>query len=143
MRTALAVAAGLFVMLAGASIAEAQERTPPAAEASKRPIRGSLNQIPNGEIEAAGVDLLNAYDLVNRLRPSMMRMRNQTGGSASSSDVMGPVAYIDDIRLGDPDLLRTVMRATVREIRYLSATDATTRWGTGHSNGVIQVLTKR
>lgn len=143
MRTTLAVAAGFLVMLAGAPQIEAQEKAPPTPEASKRPIRGSLNHIPNGEIEAAGADLLNAYDLVSRLRPSMMRMRNQTGGSTSSGDVMGPVAYVDEIRLGNADLLRTVMRATVREIRFLSATDATTRWGTGHSNGVILVLTKR
>ena len=142
MRITVAAAAGFLVTLAVPSIVESQEKTPPAAEASKRPLRGSLNHIPNGEIEAAGVDLINAYDLVSRLRPSMLRMRNQTAGDASGS-IMGPVAYIDDIRLGDPELLRTVMRATVREIRYISATDATTRWGTGHSNGVVQVFTKR
>ena len=142
MRITVAAAAGFLVTLAVPSIVESQEKTPPAAEASKRPLRGSLNHIPNGEIEAAGVDLINAYDLVSRLRPSMLRMRNQTAGDASGS-IMGPVAYIDDIRLGDPELLSTVMRATVREIRYISATDATTRWGTGHSNGVVQVFTKR
>jgi hypothetical protein len=29
----------------------------------------------------------------------------------------------------------------VKEIRYISASDATTRWGTGHSGGVILVVT--
>ena len=27
----------------------------------------------------------------------------------------------------------------IDEVRYISATDATTRWGTGHAAGVIQV----
>jgi hypothetical protein len=31
----------------------------------------------------------------------------------------------------------------VREIRYINARDATTRWGTGVSSGVIQVVSKR
>lgn len=57
---------------------------------------------------------------------------------------VGVVAYVDDVRLGDLEQLRTVQRGTVREIRYIrGATDATTRWGTGHSNGVIQVIVKR
>lgn len=108
-----------------------------------RPARGTLNLIPNAEVEAAGGDILNAYDLVYRLRPSMMRYRNQTAGTTSSGEVTGPIAYVDDVRLGALDLLRTVMRATVKEIRFISPTDATTRWGTGHSNGVVQVITKR
>lgn len=113
------------------------------APQAARVVRGSSNLITSAEIEEAGNDINNAYDLVQRLRPSMMRFRNQTAGTTSSGEVLGPVAYVDDVRLGALDLLRTVMRASVREIRFLSPTDATTRWGTGHSNGVVQVLTKR
>ena len=113
----------------------------PAAPA--RPPRGSSNLISSAEIEAAAPDIQNAYQLVERLRPMMLRPRNLTGGSVGAGTVFGVVAYVEEVRLGDTEALATVMRATVREIRYIGATDATTRWGTGHSNGVIQVVLKR
>lgn len=131
-----------LLLLAGCAAASAPQAGG-TAPAPARVERGSLNLITSAEIEAAGADMLNAYDLVERLRPTMMRFRNQTAGTRSTGDVLGPVAYVDDQRLGALDLLRTVMRASVREIRYLSATDATTRFGTGHPSGAIQVLTKR
>ena len=150
MRPTVAILAGLVLCVgcasggatsgaAGAGNASATA----GAETAVRPVRGTLNLIPNAEIEAAAGDLMNAYDLVYRLRPSMMRFRNQTAGATSSGEVVGPVAYVDDVRLGALDLMRTVMRASVKEIRFISPTDATTRWGSGHSNGVIQVVTKR
>lgn len=116
---------------------------PPSSGAVPRPVRGSLNLITSAEVETAGNNVISAYDLVQSLRPGMMRPRNQTAGNTGEGNVFGVIAYVNDVRLGDPEQLRTVMRATVREIRYISATDATTRWGTGHSNGVIQVIIKR
>lgn len=114
-----------------------------ASATTARPTRGSLNLITNAEIEGAGNDIMNAYDLVLTLRPSMLRFRNQTAGLAAADDVLGVVAYVDEVRLGSPENLRTVMRGIVREIRYLNASDATTRWGTNHTSGAIQVITKR
>ena len=138
MTVAMVIALALVTPLASCGGGGAQ-----AAGTSPRPVRGSLNLITSAEVEAAGNDAINAYDLVQRLRPAMMRPRNQTAGNTGEGTVFGAVAYVDDIRLGDLEQLRTVMRATVREIRYISASDATTRWGTGHSNGVIQVIIKR
>ncbi len=145
MRITSSVLALLVLATTGcASGGAAASTTGAGAEAqAARPARGTLNLIPNAEVEAAGGDILNAYELVSRLRPSMMRYRNQTAGTTSSGEVTGPVAYVDDVRLGALELLRTVMRASVKEIRFISPTDATTRWGTGHSNGVVQVITKR
>lgn len=117
--------------------------TASATTAVARPPRGSANLITNAEIEAAAIDMLNALQLVERLRPMMMRARNQTAGSMGAGSTFGVIAYVDDVRLGELDALATVMRGTIKEIRYINATDATTRWGTGHSNGVIQVVTKR
>jgi len=117
--------------------------TATAAAPSPRVPRGSSNLITSAEIEAAAQDIQNAYELVERLRPMMMRPRNLSAGSVGDGNVFGVVAYVEEVRLGDVESLGTVMRATVREIRYIGATDATTRWGTGHSNGVIQVVLKR
>lgn len=114
-----------------------------AAAPSPRVPRGSSNLITSAEIEAAAQDIQNAYELVERLRPMMMRPRNLSAGAVGAGTTFGVVAYVEEVRLGDLEALATVMRATVREIRYIGATDATTRWGTGHSNGVIQVVLKR
>lgn len=133
----------VIALTLAATVAACGASSAPAAGAAPRPIRGSLNLITSAEVESAGNDVVNAYDLVQRLRPGMMRARNLTAGNTGDGNVFGVIAYVDDIRLGDVEQLRTVMRATVREIRYIGALDATTRWGTGHSNGVIQVLIKR
>lgn len=111
-----------------------------ATASTPRVARGGQNIILNSEIEAAGQDLLSAWDLIMSLRPTMLRPRNLSAGAGAE---YGIVAYVDEMRLGDLEQLKNVMRATVQEIRYISATDATTRWGTGHSNGVIQVRIKR
>jgi hypothetical protein len=51
--------------------------------------------------------------------------------------------YLDDVKMMDLNGLSTVPSGRIKEIRYLSAQDATTRWGTGHASGVILVTTKR
>ncbi len=107
---------------------------------SAAPTRGNSNVITAAEIEGARADIMSAYDLVALLRPMMLRPRNLTAGAQGAGTTFGVVVYAGETRLGDIEQLRTVMRGTVREIRYVSATDATTRWGTGHSHGVIHVL---
>jgi len=128
---------------APASVPAPATATATAAAPSPRVPRGSSNLITSAEIEAAAQDIQNAYELVERLRPMMMRPRNLSAGAVGAGTTFGVVAYVEEVRLGDLEALATVMRATVREIRYIGATDATTRWGTGHSNGVIQVVLKR
>ncbi|MBM3884476.1 MAG: hypothetical protein FJ361_01360 [Gemmatimonadetes bacterium] len=138
-----AAAAGSPAPAATATTAATAAGTTARAATPTRVARGSSNLINSAEIEAAAPDIQNAYQLVERLRPMMLRPRNLTGGSVGAGTVFGVVAYVEEVRLGDVEALGTVMRATVREIRYIGATDATTRWGTGHSNGVIQVVLKR
>lgn len=128
---------------APASVPAPATATTTAAAPSPRVPRGSSNLITSAEIEAAAQDIQNAYELVERLRPMMMRPRNLSAGAVGAGTTFGVVAYVEEVRLGDLEALATVMRATVREIRYIGATDATTRWGTGHSSGVIQVVLKR
>jgi hypothetical protein len=91
-----------------------------------------------------------ALDIVESLRPSMLRPRgmslsnpNTTGVSADQAVSISVVVYLDEVRLGEPGRLSTIPAGSVREIRYINARDATTRWGTGVSSGVIQVISKR
>jgi hypothetical protein len=50
---------------------------------------------------------------------------------------------MDDVRLGEPASMVNIPASRVKEIRFMNARDATTRFGTGHSSGVILVTTKR
>lgn len=79
----------------------------------------------------------NAYELLQELRPQFLRSR----GAISVNDPRAgyPVVYVNDVLHGDLETLRSILVREIDEIRYISASDATTRWGTGHTGGVIQV----
>ena len=47
-----------------------------------------------------------------------------------------------DLSMGGPDMLQQIPITEFKEIRYLSATDATQRFGTGHTAGAIIVTRK-
>jgi hypothetical protein len=52
------------------------------------------------------------------------------------------VVYLNDNRLGGTDQLRQLAISEISEIRYYSASEATTKWGTGHSAGAIQIVSR-
>jgi hypothetical protein len=90
--------------------------------------------------ELDAVQLTWAYETIQRLRPEWLRSRGQTSLTRRDSGVVA--VYMDGMRYGDRESLRTVRVADVREIRYLTGPEATHRFGTGVSGGVIHVLTK-
>jgi len=98
---------------------------------SEGPRRGSANLITSAELQ--DVANLSAYEAIQRLRPIWLRPR-----SGSS----GPVVFVDGAQMGDPNMLQSISAATVEEIRFRSASDATTRYGTGVTGGAIEVKTK-
>ena len=129
MRRALLIAFGVAAVGCGGGGSGSAAQ--PATGAA-RTTRGSANLITEAEISATSYQ--NALEIVQNLRPAMMRPR--PGG--------GPVMlYLDDVKMMDLNGLSTVPSGRIREIRYISAQDATTRWGTGHASGVILVTTKR
>jgi hypothetical protein len=109
-----------------------------AALAKAAAPRGSANVIVEAEIPASGAQ--NALEVIQRVRPSMLRARN---GSTDETGVMDIVFYIDGVRAGDRQAVTSVLATNVKEIRFLAAADATTRFGTGHALGAILVTTKR
>jgi len=93
-----------------------------------------------GRDEIDGSTATNAYELVYQLRPNWMRGRgpqNLRGNTAL------PVVYIAHVRQGSVDVLRGLATNTLLELRYVDATTATTRYGEGHSGGVIEVDLRR
>ena len=77
----------------------------------------------------------NAYDVISRLRPQWLRRRGRS---------LLPAVFRDNMRVGtDIESLKSIRLENVLERRYLSAGDATMRWGTGFTGGVIQIVTRR
>lgn len=83
-------------------------------------------------------DLTSAYEAVQRLRPQWLRGRGAT--SIRNPEPTMPVVYVAGVRQGGPESLRVVRITETDEIRFISASDATTRWGTGHMGGAIEVI---
>lgn len=85
--------------------------------------------------DLAGIVEDNAYDVISRLRPQWLRRRGRS---------LLPAVFRDNIRIGtDIEALKSIRLENVFELRYLSASDATMRWGTGFTGGVIQIVTRR
>jgi hypothetical protein len=100
------------------------------------PGRGSANVITRSELST--LDLSTAYDAVQRLRPQFLRGRGST--SIRDPNPVLPIVYIAGVKQGGPEALHRVRVSEVEEIRYINASDATTRYGTGHTGGAIEVV---
>ncbi len=83
----------------------------------------------------------NAYDLVQSLRPQWLRGRGAT--SLRSTEPSLPVVYVEGIREGSIESLRRLGTDVIARIEFMSAADATNRYGTGHTGGVIFVSLRR
>lgn len=110
---------------------------------------GGQDVITEADIAARASDAANALQIIQKLRPQMLRNRGlavlPTAGRTAeeANQASNPRVYIDNISYGDLGQLTNVNASQIREIRYINARDATTQWGTGHMGGVILVLTKK
>ena len=110
--------------------------------------KGRANLITEDEIAALGGSVQTAYGVVQRLRPAMLRARTGQTSSPDASNGVGSSdpatvevsVYLNGQRLGGLSALEQITVRQIREIRYLSANDATTLLGTGNTGGAIQVI---
>lgn len=90
------------------------------------------NRIDATELDAMAE--LDVYQAIGRLRPAWLRMSPQ--GAA-------PVVVVDGSpSTGGLEMLRTFQAADVAALEYMSASDATTRFGTGYTGGAILVTSR-
>ena len=126
----------------------------PAASGTSSGPKPGPNLITADEI--ARVNVQTAYEAVQKLRPAMLRQRqvasaNGQGGVAEKAPrITGTgvasgavVVYLDNTRLGDAEQLRSIAASSIGAVRYFSASEAQTKWGSGHPGGAIEVLSKR
>jgi hypothetical protein len=95
--------------------------------------RAQTNTLTRDEI--AGAPVTTAYEAIDRLRPRFLRP-HATGSRPATAYA---VVFIDGVRRGALDILRTVAASSIMEVRYLTASDATTRYGLDVEGGVIDV----
>ena len=73
-------------------------------------------------VEVASTPVANVYDLISRLRPQWFR--TQTGSIRNNTRSQVIAVYLDEVRLGDIQALRTVSTSGVESLRYYDATRA-------------------
>jgi hypothetical protein len=128
---------------------------PAPAPAAPRPrVRRNPNVITAAELE--GQVASDVYELVRRLRPQWLRGRaSSTNGDQTKSLGSDPLVtpdpahagvpvyvFFDGSRMGDAGELRRLQVGSVRELRFIPAEDAVTRWGRDFSAGAIEVSSR-
>ncbi len=95
-----------------------------------RPEGATPNRIVEAELEPLGQ--ISPLRAIERLRPRWLRSR--------SGDM--PQLHIDGGRRGSLRDLESYQLSDIERMEYMSASDATTRFGTGYAGGVILVFTR-
>lgn len=99
---------------------------------------GSRDIITQEELRS--LDDVTAYRAIERLRPRWLRSRGPVslrGGGAL------PSVFVDGSDHGELASLRRMSVTNIESIRFLSSSDATTRYGTGYPSGIIHVRSRR
>lgn len=134
---------GLLVLLLLAACATSGEREGSASR--------SANVLTAEEITAARSSQ-HAFDLIRMLRPAWLQPRGVTSlgspveqrpGERQVTQSIAVQVYLDGSRAGDVSVLRSILASDILSARFLSATEATSQLGTGHSGGAIMITTRR
>lgn len=100
--------------------------------------RRSSDTITRAELEELGN--YSAFDVVRRIRMQWLQPRG--GRSIRGGDTL-PSLFIDRRRQGVIAELRDIPADDVESMRFISASDATTQYGTGFPYGIIEVSMRR
>lgn len=100
------------------------------------------NVITQAELATSPYD--NLYDAIRTLRPQMLAPHGggAAGASLTNQGSYAVTVYQDNVKLSGISALRNIPTGSVREVRYLSGTDATQQFGTGNSLGAIVVTSR-
>ena len=97
--------------------------------------QGDANIIRRDEVVAGSYQ--TAYDIVRSIHPNWLVKRSPSNSRTPTSIWV----YVDGTKYGDTNWLRNVPGSSVGSIQRIDAGTATTRWGIGHSEGVLYVTT--
>lgn len=104
-----------------------------------RSASGNPNHITAEELAALEeASVLTAKQAIQRLRPRWLQPRSSGLNQRHTAAV-----FRDGMPMGGLERLEEMDIRNIQEFRYLSASDATNRYGTGYPGGIIMVITKR
>ena len=128
---------GVLVVVAGCrTVGPAPSESQPGHSTPPSPaLTRTLDVLGCDEIRSDPVGIHNAYDAVTRLRPQFLL----SGLGVPEL----PVVYLNDMRQGDPDQLRSIPVSVILEIRYFTPINADLRFHTYNPGGAIAVITHR
>lgn len=114
-------------------------RAGPVAEALPMPSDAGAG-LPDGRArittgEFVGSSGATAYDIVKSFRPEWLLRQLSTSETQIA-------VYLDSRLVGDPEALTDILAKDVSAIYRFTASQATIRWGVGHQEGAILVVTK-
>ena len=101
---------------------------------------GHRDVLFDAEIQSARTPGMTAYDLLAHLRPEFLRSRGTN--SFRDTTPLRAVVYIDGLKYGSVEQMKNLSAERVFQVRYLSAADATTRYGMDHGGGAILITTR-
>ena len=131
----LAVALAFLPLVHGCRTAAPASQSP--SQIGPSVSRTAADVLARSEIQTARVN--DAYEAVVRFRPEFLTRRSMAAATDPTTNI--PVVYVNGVRQGNPEVLRSIPASTVMEIRYLSATAASSQFGPYHAAGVLAVRT--
>ena len=93
-----------------------------------------------GQAELETVQSLSALQAIERLRRPWLSTRGPV--SLDNQDQAGIKVYLDGSPRGGMEQLATMRANQLSEIRFLNSREATMRFGTGHPDGAILLVSK-
>lgn len=132
----LKLTAGIAVAVLAVSCASSGTQT--RSDSEPRQQSRSRNVITLAEIDSSNA--ADAYQLIQLVRPEWLRTRG--AASMQNPSPQPAVAYVDGQHYGPLSSLASFRYGSFKELRYYSPSEATNRWGTGHSGGVVYLSTR-
>jgi hypothetical protein len=113
----------------------------PATSSTNTGVGGSGSTLTAEQI--AQTNLSDLYEVINRLRPNFLRMREHNSVDTTLTTAsLYPTVYIDGQTLGDISSLHNIVASLVSEVRYYTPSQGAIKFGTQNRSGVIEVKMK-
>ena len=95
--------------------------------------------------EIQTVNVTNAYEILERLRPDLLKkdekpMSNLSDGGVTDFN-FAVLIYLNGQRYGEKNTLRNINSARVKEIRYYDEDESVFKFGSNARGGVFDVIT--
>lgn len=135
----LALAAALASVACGCTSRRPASPAPPSAISA---------EISRAQIDSVRDRVGTALELIRLVRPSMLVSREthavplrSSGGTPRTDDALDVTVYVDELYVGNLEVLSSIPARSIVAIRRMSLATAPTRYGQGLAAGTIVITT--